>query len=62
MKNHPLDITIDGKAKTGTGVKFSRVADDKEEGFTGKTEIEVMYLITDDDELHIKWKAWLHAD
>jgi aldose 1-epimerase len=60
VKDVPLDITIDSVTKTGTGIKFTHTSFDKEEGFLGKVEVECSYLMTDDDELHIKWKAWLH--
>lgn len=39
------------------GVKFSRVSQDMEEGFPGKLEVEVKYVLTEEDELHMVYRA-----
>ena len=54
-----LDLTIDGVAKRGSGVRFSRISNHEEENYPGDVLIEVSYIVTLDDELYITSKAEL---
>ena len=42
---------------TGPGVKFTYVSPDKEEGYPGKLTVEVSYLLNDNDELVVTYRA-----
>ena len=44
------------------GVKFMLVSADMEEGFPGKMEVEVKYIVTDKDELHMVYRAKTDKD
>jgi galactose mutarotase-like enzyme len=56
-----LPVTIEGNGfiKKGSGIKFSRISDNMDEGFPGKIKVETQYLLTSDNEMHLTWKAWL---
>lgn len=60
IRNIDLPFTIEGRGpKNGSGVKFSRLSKNGEEGFPGKVKVEASYFVTADKELYMTWKAWL---
>jgi aldose 1-epimerase len=45
------------KAADGKGVRFTYSSPDGEEGYPGKLDVKVTYMLTDDDELRIDYEA-----
>ena len=48
-----------GEKKFVSGIKYTRVSPDGDEGFKGKLHVEAYYCISNESELYIKHKAWL---
>ena len=67
LKDVELKMTVPdrhGKMKTkiGSGVKFSRISHDKEDGFPGEMTVTCSYIMTQDNELYFSYKCWLSSD
>jgi aldose 1-epimerase len=45
------------ESQEGSGVRFSRVSPDGEEGFPGNLKVEVLYFLTEDNELRMEYRA-----
>jgi aldose 1-epimerase len=61
VKNQQLKVNIEGEGmvKYGSGVRFSRISEDMEEGYPGKVQITSSYLVTKDNELYMTMTAKL---
>ncbi len=42
---------------TGSGIRYTYTAEDGEDGFPGKMDVEVVYTLSDDDELRMEYRA-----
>ena len=50
------------ETQTGSGVLFTRTSPDGEQGFPGTVNLEVLYLLNDNNELTMRYRAKTDAD